>query len=213
MDTKYKDARAKLVRMWKKTGYIRKIIGPKAYSQTNILEWVKSELEGGHFIEAYALTDQYIETLVKRLFDDGTREYWKKKIPIEILFRWNLSSCKIRKAFLDNYIDFKMIRNDLVHNAIFNNNKYKRLIDTKKIKELPFKIISDTELFFEGGMKEYFKNWKQWFNKPEKSTIVRKKIDHLIDFKMMFFRQREEMSQEEAIKATSKYLSKNIIKE
>jgi len=194
MDTK--ELKEHLVSLWRKTGYMRKELGPKAYSQASILEWVKSDLGGGYYIEAYAIADQYIETLIRQLFDDGTKEYWDRNFSVETSFRCSLSLGKIKKDFLDEYLDFKKIRNDLVHNAIFNRNEYKRLKNLKKVKKLPSRIILGVELFFEEGMKECFKNLKYLFRSGEKEKInlIKKKMDYLADFKIRLLTQRRKIS-------------------
>lgn len=51
----------------------RKTIGLKAYQShvnSNILKVVKQDIAEGHYIEAYSITDQYLDVLLKHMYSD-----------------------------------------------------------------------------------------------------------------------------------------------
>jgi hypothetical protein len=167
-----------------KSGEVRKILGPKTYSNKfggDILSWVKNDIDDGRFIEAYALVEQYAEGLIKKVFDNGDSNYWKKqnkKIKIEAVLSVLLFLGKIDVSYYNQYCEFKDIRNDLVHNAVFNFNNYKRLSDLKKIKSLPIEIILKTETFLKTMIINYLAN-----HNCKNNNDFKAKLTHLVDFK------------------------------
>jgi hypothetical protein len=167
-----------------KSGEIRKISGPISYNDKfggDILEWVKNDIENGRFIEAYALTEQYIEGLMKKVFDDGDKNYWDKRagrISIKAILFTLLSLDKIDKNYFRQYCKFKAIRNDLVHNAVFNFNKYGRLKNTKEVKKIPIEIITSTESFLKIMIIDYLAS-----HNYNNGSEYKAKLIHLVDFK------------------------------
>lgn len=221
-----KELKRRLAELYKKTGYMRKLLGPKAYSQANVLEWVKTDLNNGHYIEAYAITDQYIDTLLKQTFCEiFENSSFNKRFTVEYVLRCGVIWHRVNKSFLELYRDFKSTRDDLIHKSIFNQQKAKELENTRKIKDLPIKVIQITESFFENDIKEYFKNLyteaekvqKEQFVKVRASSLidwklVEKKMIYLTEFKIRILMERQNFSRKKTTDEAVKYLKDLLIK-
>ncbi len=180
------------VRALKKKGLFRKILGPKAYRDifldldVYITNLVKNDLKEGYFIEAYTLTDQYIETVLKysfyRFFSEFKSENLKFKSALKALVIFK----KINKSFFDLYTDFKQTRNDLVHASIFHFERTRELLNVKKVKNLPLKVIDKVDLIFNNrkklaveemrDLKAKKNEWKMFINIWMKQEIYKNNL-------------------------------------
>jgi hypothetical protein len=116
-----------------------------------IEKWIDKDLDEGNFIEAYAITDQYVETALKLCFPEVFQDFYKKdtnKMSVEVVLRCAVGLNIIDKKLLQIYRDFKSTRDDLIHKSIFNQKKAKQLQNSDKVRELPSKIIEYTEEIF-----------------------------------------------------------------
>ena len=160
--------RERYIKLLKEMGISRQFLGPKAYSESpieNVLNWIENDLNKGRFIEAYALTDQYVETILKyalfdyvSLFDclyslETLTKRIKLKTALKALKKVKVLPCNLFEV----YEDFKKTRNDLVHKSIFYPEKAKQLKNDKKVKKLPLKIIQLSDKFFFSRAEEVFK--------------------------------------------------------
>lgn len=196
------ESKKKYIEMLRKNADLRKLIGLKAYSQVDILKMVKSDLNHNLYIEAYSVADQYIESLIKKLFDDGTKKYWERErfFSVAGALRSSLFFGKSSKNLLDEYLHFKDKRDKLIHHVVFNQKGYKSFKDLKTIKNRPLKIIPIVESFFEERMKEYLADTNRWTQVckgksfKEKKDYYKKMMTYLIDFKIKILVERQGMS-------------------
>ena len=211
---KYTNSRkelAKILRIDK-----RKLLGPKAYSDlvsgvTDILEWIEEDLKQGRFIEAYALTDQYVETLLKRVFFEvfeneivksSQREYLKVETVLRILSKLG----KLDPNYLEEYRDFKSTRDDLVHKSIFSPEKAKEFENIPKTKSLPAKIIKDTEILF----LDRFNLIYDWLSNPK---IPRVKLENELKIFLAFWINARKHNTNKPLEKTMRDISKKLEEE
>lgn len=130
----------------------REIEGVQAYEKmTDVEKWVRRDLSKGYAIEAYAITDQYIDTVIKLSFPEIFYDSYRKednKINIETVLRCFTNFGLANKKIFQQYRLFKKTRGDLVHKSIFNQKQAKRLKDLSRVKKLPFNIIKEVEELF-----------------------------------------------------------------
>ncbi len=130
----------------------RKVNGPSGYSKmTDVERYVEKDIADGHFIEAYAVSDQYVDSIIKFCFPEIFFNAIKRedgKITVETALRCAACFGLVEDKVIDMYRDFKSTRDDLIHKSIFNHSKAKQLKNVPKIKKLPFDIIKATEKLF-----------------------------------------------------------------
>jgi len=155
----------------------RFIIGSKAYSQSsieNVLNWIKNDLSKGFFIEAYALTEQYIEIVLKYALFGYLYFPRMMTMKLETALRISKESKVLPEKLFNLYTDFKSTRNNLIHKSIFYPEKAKQLKNTNKVKKLPLEIIQESERFFNNRAEkvlEYFISQKS--RKKDKNLFIR----------------------------------------
>lgn len=156
----------------------RKIKGAIAYGDMRDVEvWVKNDLSDGKFIEAYAITDQYIDIILRFCFPDVFFENKNnEKLSVETVLRCSISLNQkiVDKKLLDFYRDFKGTRDDLIHKSIFHQSKARQLTNKKKVNDLPLSMINFAQEFFK---KRAYNTYTFFLLKPEvkrqkESTII-----------------------------------------
>lgn len=152
----------------------RKIKGAIAYGDMLDVEmWVKKDLSDGKFIEAYALTEQYVDMTLKFCFPDVFFEKKNnEKLSVETVLRCSISLNQkiVDKKLLDFYRDFKSTRDDLMHNSLFNQKKAKQLINKKKVNDLPLTTINFVQEFFK---KRAYDTYVFFLLKHEVQNVVK----------------------------------------
>lgn len=153
----------------------RKTRGPSAYSEmTDIEAFVRRDLNDGHFIEAYAITDQYVDTVIKLSFPEIFYNFHKNedsRMNIETVLRCVVGFELADKKIVQRYRDFKSTRDDLTHKSIFNQSKAKQLENISKVGQLPFDVIKIIEeLFHKRVLHAYLYFFKN--NKPTPSDFI-----------------------------------------
>ncbi len=131
----------------------RKEEGPLAYSKiTDIDAWIIQDIDSGHFIEAYAMADQYIDTVIKlsfpEIFYNSHGKSWNDRVNAETVLQCASSFNLVDKFSFERYRDFKSTRDDLIHKSIFNQTKAKQLTNNSKVKKLPLDTIKTVEDLF-----------------------------------------------------------------
>ncbi len=129
---------------------LRDTLGPDAYSVMEIPPAVQRDIYDKHFIEAYALTDQYVETLLKHTFYEilGPIGSVDKKNAVETVLKCAKHWQKINSGYFEIYRDFKSTRDDLIHKSIYGSDRAKGLQNHKKLATLPELIIKESEEIF-----------------------------------------------------------------
>jgi len=130
----------------------REILGVRAYKEmTDVEEWARKDLKDGHLIEAYAITDQYIDAVIKLSFPEIFYDSYCKednKINIGTVLYCFTNFKSVDKKIFQQYRLFKKTRGVLVHKSIFYPKQAKRLKCLSVVKKLPFDIIKDVEELF-----------------------------------------------------------------
>lgn len=154
----------------------RKIKGALAYGEMRDVEmWVKKDLSDGKFIEAYAITEQYVDMTLKFCFPDVFFEKKNnEKLSVETVLRCSISLNQkiVDKKLLDFYRDFKSTRDDLMHNSLFNQKKAKQLTNKKKVNYLPLSTIDFVQEFFK---KRAYNTYVFFLLKPELKNFIKGK--------------------------------------
>lgn len=119
------------------------------YTTRDVLELVSKKIEKGNYIEAYAITDQYIEETIARLLIIKKEELTKIREDMNVKTTLNLiMRLGLVESFDIDYLDlinkFKKMRNKLIHNSIYS----KPVKINKELKMLPRRIILRTDLFY-----------------------------------------------------------------
>lgn len=119
------------------------------YTTNDVLSLVEEKIKNGNFIEAYAITDQYIAEMVSRLLVVNKGELAKIRETINVIKTLDIMMrLRVVDGAYRDYIElvksFKKTRNKLVHNSIYS----KSLRINRTIKSLPRKIIMKIDLFY-----------------------------------------------------------------
>jgi hypothetical protein len=141
-----------LAQWFSRRGDLRKVMGASAYSKMrNVADYIKKDIDGGHFIEAYAITDQYVDTVIKYCFPEifhASKDNDLSKMSVETALRFTVKLKIVGVNILQTYRDFKSTRDDLIHKSIFNQKNTGQLRNNGKVKGLPFQIIEAVEELF-----------------------------------------------------------------
>ncbi len=135
----------------------------------NVEVWIKRDLRDGKFIEAFAICDQYVDTVIKICFPEVFHETSDNRLNIENVLRIPTTLKIINGKFLTLYRDYKSTRDHLVHKSIFYPHKAQQLQNTNKIKSLPSQIIKESQQFFRVRLDHIFKYYTDnLLNRPPK---------------------------------------------
>lgn len=207
--------------------YSNKIIQEviEEYSPKDVYRLVENKIFNKNYIEAYAITDQYINERISKLLVitenelDSLKERFSVTYTLELMYRLGISG-SYGIEFLEKIRKFKKVRKMLVHNSL-NSKKIK--IESEFL-DLPKKLIIETDLFYFITIIDLIKLDYKFINnfKSRKEALDEwhkfndERLKHLLDFLLDLqftkkdIKDKSEYERNKLIKDFSDYLAQVI---
>lgn len=188
------------------------------YSTRDILALVNTKIEKGNFIEAYAITDQYITETISRLLVikkgelSKIRDHLNVNKTLDLMMRLGLVE-NFDKDYVSLIEKFKKTRNKLIHNSIYS----RPIVINKELKVLPRKIIFRTDLFYFDTVVNLIRLDLRIIHEGkdklmEKFNFNQERLRYLLDFLLNLYfisaKKKKETSKEKIVGDFSTYLTR-----
>lgn len=184
------------------------------YTDRDVLSLVQKKIKNGNYIEAYSITDQYVDEIFSRIIivKKENIEKIREKINVIQIVRY-MDKFELINNYDTDYLSFlkkfKKKRNELVHYSIHA----KPIVINRELKSMPVNIILRTDLFYLDFLIDLIRFDKEKLYKNDHKKLLNRneqRLRYFLDFLLNLYSisLKQTRNKQKSVRDFSDYLTR-----